>query len=346
MQQFISTISSGIVAAQQSLQGVLKLAAELKLASNETKSSTGASFVDLMMRTEAILNLVQPLVTIEPQRLILVPFSNLRSLGDYLSHINDSLVGIKSNLSNFESWGGISSRDNSGTITAPNGQQYNMSGHLDSLSSYQDNAINTYLPIATILRPRSVGTYSSAAKVIQDKIADIEAALDSATRALAEINTKIASLSDSERAANATRTEIERIRQISEEDRKTIEEYRGEATTAKAAIEEVRSEAAALKANVTEYQQNFTAFQASLDKRQKEHQEGGQKLSEVISALGNQKLIVDDLAGKAKEMLGGATVAGLSSAYDKKQSAVDEQLGSARNSYYASIIFLGFVDKA
>lgn len=340
MHKLLSAIGANANATQNTLTELLKLTASWDLSADELKSSLGVSFADLVGRSEAILALARPLSATEVDKLTLVPAASLKAFGDNLGAINGTLETIQQTLTNFASWGGIARIEGDGTIFASNNQSFPFRVLLDQWLTQQDATLSGYVPIGAALRPRSVATFSAATRALQDTLKTSGATLTKVNENLADIEAKIAAVAISAEATSENQAETERLRRVSEEDRKTIEEYRGEAATAKAVIDEVRSEAAALKASVTEYQQEFDAFEKALEKRQTTLREGNEKLAALTAELKAQQQAVAELAGKAEQMLGGATIAGLSSAYDTKQGSVDEQLKSARSSYYASIAFL------
>jgi len=111
-------------------------------------------------------------------------------------------------------------------------------------------------------------------------------------------------------------------------------------TASAASIEEIRSQAATLEAAVTNYQATFDAFQKQLNKREETVRKGDQSVTDLENELRTKEGQIVGLIKKAEEMLGGATTAGLSSAYKTQADAFDTQLTNARRWYYGSIALL------
>lgn len=125
-----------------------------------------------------------------------------------------------------------------------------------------------------------------------------------------------------------------------EKARRTTEENEQKAAAAATQIEAVRQQAATLQAQVQEYTQQFESFQKQLDNRSEALAAGNAELEQLRMGLGDKDKEVSELIGKATEMLGGATVAGLSAAYKSQMDKVDGQLKNARYFYYFSIVLL------
>lgn len=147
-------------------------------------------------------------------------------------------------------------------------------------------------------------------------------------------------LEENASASTGISKEISRLLEEVEKNRRTIEENEQKAASSSAKITTVLADANSLEAQIREYESDFEAFQAALDQRDRSFREGNETLSALRESLAVKDADIDSLVSKAKEMLGGATVAGLSHAYKAQFENMGRQLSAAKAGFYTAVGFL------
>lgn len=303
-----------------------------------TWSPTSLTFAELVSRADNLASLTQELAANGPDRFLLVPTNRITELRDRVLAITASASTLATQLGEIESLGGVRSFDAaSGIVFLNNGGSFSLLGLAQDLQVRLDTALDTYLLISVAVQPRGIGTLAGASRAVTTKAAEAAALVDQLTKTSAEWRASLEVSHAASAKLSSLESETSRIFGEIEKARRTVEENAAKATVSTATVEEVRAQAAALEANVNSYQTSFDAFQRQLEAREKTIATGERRLLEVQAELATEQAKVTALIGQAEQMLGGATTAGLSSAFETKAAQVDTQLQGARFWYYGSI---------
>lgn len=319
---------------------LLKQSKDLPAEASDWLVSGTTTFAELLTKTGSVASLAAELAKTPEDRFLIAPTTRLISLRDQLTAAQNAAANLTANLAKMEQWGGVSRFEPNGQLYATNGTAINLGSLASALQSALDGTLEQYLLVAAAVQPRGIGTFAAASRVLSEKATEAAATVEQLTQSLNEWRAQIEQAKAQGTTIAKTETESRRNLEEIEKARRTIEENTAKATAAAASIEEVRTQAAALEAAVTGYQETFQAFQKQLDQREETLRKGNRSVGELEKALHEKDKQIGELIAKAEEMLGGATTAGLASAYKDQAEAVDLQLRDARTWYDGSIALL------
>lgn len=340
MQEVVSLIGSHCVAVREALSALLGHSGNFNFEADYLTANNGMTLREVVTRGEAILAAVEPISAMTQENLVLAPLGQLKSLAENLSAFASAVDSLRTQLEQLQSWGGIARTDPNGTVFAPNNQQMALRPPLDRLTGQVDGILTGYIHIAVATKPRAVGSFSAAAKKLQETAADFDGKLMAVGGALQSLEGKLQTVAASEESAAQSATKVGELLTGAQLESTSISEQLSVVTAARAEVEKVQKEAAALRAAVLDYQEQFEGFQKSLEQRSLALKEGNASLTKLTASLTEKEGEAQKLIMKAEEMLGGATIAGLSAAYSAQADSIDGQLSAARNWYYGSIFLL------
>lgn len=307
----------------------------------KTIPSTDLSLSDIITRISVVSESIDSFE--KSTNLIMVPSSRLDQLMQASQEVQARLDELLSRSQQVvKSAGGFSSfnYENFHMQTA-NGQNHDLRGLFRSLVGSTDSLLEAFYGVLAIIKP-SKPTYkfyriSGALSGLVENISNDLQELSNKLANLKNISQRAESeLAKSEEAAKEALRNKEEIIQ----DRTTVKEYHAEVTESKASIEDIYTKARSLEKEVKGYAEKYEEFDRNLDERNKQFDEGSKRQEKLLEALDRHNEDILDTVKRSKEMLKGATVAGLASSFLEAQRKLERQLIWARMSFYAGIIFL------
>lgn len=301
------------------------------------------SVAELEARAGTLAGLASNLVATPTDKFGLVPTTRLIAFAENIRSIDAVLDELLALASQLVSFGGAQQFEpTTGSFIAVNGQQVQFGQTLSRMASAIDAALDNYVIIAGVIRPRSIGTFIAAAQLMSENASQSSALIEELKKQSEAHSALVGELKTAVDASGSSSAEVTRILAEIEKLRVTSEENEGKIRAALASIEETRETAGTLQAEVATYEATFRAFQNSLEARNKQLTTGDEELVRITRAFSDQKSEVDTIIAQANTMLGSATVAGLSAHYDKKYTELDKQVNAAKLSFYGSVAFLIF----
>jgi predicted nucleic acid-binding Zn-ribbon protein len=336
----MQTIATSLVERSSDLSDAianyLDVAGGAKFDTGSWTSGHGLTTEALITRAGTLADTAKSLAALPIDRLVLAPSDRLIHFSDQIRQLVESMNALSQAVSNVRDWGGLSSYSD-GKVIADNGSQVNVRNYLNEVMGHEDAALQAYADIGFWTRSKGVGTFTAASKALASNAKKSGDALQSIEERLKDINERIESVGSREQVVAAAQEEAQRLTSEIEKARKTSDENEQRVSAAAAAVEEIRTRAAALESDVQQYQDQFQSFQSHLDAREQALVKGNEELKKLQSHLSQSGSEITKLVSAAQEMLGSATIAGLSSAYQNQASGVDRQLKWARWGFYASI---------
>lgn len=303
-------------------------------------SSGGFTLEWALVRAGSIAALSADIAGQSEEKFLLASSTRLGNLRDHLIALTGGIQRLSSSLSNLKGWGGFDRVNAGATVYTKSGNAIQLRSNLDEVIALEDNALEPYLVLASAARPRGIGTFAAASRTLHEQAASATKLVDELEHRSSRIAEQMAALEDRENAIAAMVNESRRLVEEIEKGRKTAEENAQRVAVATASAEEVRSQASTLEAEVREYDDKFRSFQNLIENREAAITKGNTELSNLQNRLTGQEAKVNDLIAKASEMLGGATVAGLSTTYKGQYDEVNSQLDWARRGFYFSVFLL------
>jgi archaellum component FlaC len=343
MQALLEPIGNASAQLEVKLAGILKETGKYPKSYKDYVPTLPFSVSQIEARTGLIISLVKGLLATPVEKFNLVPTTRLLVLGDNIRGIDAAVDSLLGQVAQLTSFGGVSSFEPSnGNFVAANGQQVSFGHALSNLASAIDAALDNYIIVAGVVRPKSTGTFVAAAQLLSENASQSAGLIEQIKAQSAEQASLLDDLRASSESARGSQTEIARILGEIEKLRATSEENESKIRTALSTIDETREKASTLQSEVSEYEKQFRAFQSALDGRDDRLKKGDEELERITQSFRDQDEAVASLISQANTMLGSATVAGLSAHYDAKYQSLDKQVNAAKVSFYGSLAFLIF----
>lgn len=302
-------------------------------------TSLGSDVNAVMARSRTILDFARGLSTAPSDRFVLAPASRLIAVRDSLDTVIAQTANFNEQMRNVVNWGGAISTDQV-TLTAGNGNNVQVRQLLDNIWNAQDATLDAYLLVAPAIYPRGIGKFAAASRKLEEAATNAQELLRNLTEQSADINTAMEAIggrvSEAEAAANEAQKQLADV----ENRRNLVDDQAHTISAVLATVDELRNRAGVLQGQVDEFEPKLAGFDENLSSRETAHSESLTKLAAVTAGMTTAR---DDLANiikDAKDVLGQATIAGLSKEYSNQAKAVDDQLGWARWGYYFAIAFL------
>lgn len=341
MRQILDGMSDAGQRLNDALTSLIHSLSSLPREFEEWQPSDIFSVSDTLARVGSVGGLVESLATLSQDRFALVPASRLTALASVFGNLVQSVERAQSQFGQVPAWGGFQRFDPaSGQIFAQNGNPVNAKVILDEISGHVDNVLEAHIPIVATTQPRSVGTFVAAARELRQQASEAARLVTELTNQQSALVATIAQATADEAKAQESAAEAVRLLTNIEQSRKTVDENAAKVVASLAAVEGVARSAEELSSEVDAYQSAFKGFQAALEAREKALAQGNDDLDKLLQAVKQNKLDIDLQKSQAAEMLGGATVAGLSSSYKTHGAEVDKQLGWARCAFYFAVAFM------
>jgi len=339
MQQILNEIGAITVAINDGLGAALSVCGKVRLDLTEATSSSGVDAQSLVSRIAALTAGSESIGKLEPNKLALAPTSRLQGLLNNLSALNQGIAAFTALLNTV---GDVQGYDASSGVLSGSENNANVREHLDILQAASDKALEAYLIVAAAARPRGIGTFAAASNALAQSATEASELLESLKGEANALRKKAEQLESQAGSVAQTQGEAQRLTDEIEKARRTADENEQKILASSVAAEDARSKAASVEAQMQAYEDKFTAFQQTLETREEAIRTGQARLAGLEKGLTEKDGKADELIAKATKMLGGATIAGLSSTYHTKANDVDKQLKLARYGFYGAMAFLFF----
>jgi hypothetical protein len=341
MQRIIEQITNKSLDASTAHEKLLNISSSFPEDFFNTALANGLQVGEVIVRAATAINLAIELTKVPEEKFGLVSVSRLNALSDAAAKLNESLAVACNSFEQFKDWGGVESVDSvSGTIHAKSGNSVDFATLLASISEHADAVLDSQLFLAARVRPKGIGTYLSASRVLQETAKDSKTLLDETKEVLgilqnekAELDSRLENLKNIEESSSKSQNEITAVRQRTEEDAAKINSVleRTEGLSAKADD---------LSSQVNTYAAQFEGFDKALNDRNSKIGAGQKRLQETIEGISSKEKAVQDLINAAETMLGNVTEAGLASGYKDQNNELDDQIWYSQIIFYGSIAFL------
>lgn len=289
-----------------------------------------------MTRSVAIAGLADAISKNTKEKILLVPAARLAALRDSLSNVVQQTANFNEQLGGFVKTGGIVSADDE-IATGANGSTVQVRQLLNNIWNTQDSALEARLAISSAISPRALGGFSAASKVLTEKAAEAGELLERLRADSAVLAATVSTVSAQATEAASASQEVGRLQGEIETRRRTIDENASAISAALATVNELSARAAVLEAQVSEFEPKLSAFDESITSRETSHAATMSKLAAATSSLTLTETALKEITQQAKDVLGEATVAGLSKEYANQATTVDGQLTKSRHAYYISV---------
>lgn len=268
----------------------------------------------------------------------ILPRNQIVSLSNSLHNIALELDSINLQLVNSGGIQSVTDAENY-SFTSGSGNGLSLSSHFGNISGQLENAITSWAILRSIAGPKYKDLNESHRLLAERRIA-----FDNQFREAAQKNQQLTDIrarsAEYVQAIDEQRGEAERLVREAAKDRQTINEYSAEGAQKLEAIRSVSEQAAELESAVKAYDQTFREFQASLDNRNHAIASSSNEMEALLEHLEAQRVEIDRLTQKADDMLVGATNAGLAATFSERERKLDNDVSTARRSFYFSILIL------
>lgn len=343
MKALLEPIAAAVSQLETKLTTLLKMSAKFPTEYQRYTAAVPFTVAELDVRVSTLASLASGLVNTPVDKFSLVPTTRLIALAENFRSVDAAVDEIINLVVQLESYGGPQQFEpTSGSFIAVNGQQVHVGQALGRMASAIDAALENYVVIAGVIRPRSIGTFTSAAQILSENASQSEVLINDLKQQSASYSQLTTELKSAVDASGSSTAEVSRILAEIEKLRSTSEENESKIRAALATIEETRDAAGTLQTEVVAYETSFRSFQNTLDTRMKQLESGDAELIRITNGFTDQQAAVDQIIENANTMLGSATVAGLSTHYDTRYEKLDTQVRNAKWSFYGSLAFLMF----
>ena len=343
MKALLEPIAAAVSQLEARQANLLKATAKFSSEYRRYIPAVPFTVAELEARVGILASLANSLITTPADKFGLVPTTRLIAFAENIRSVDAVTDEILNLVSQLESFGGPQQFEpTSGSFIAVNGQQVQVGQVLSRMASAVDAALENYVVIAGVIRPRSIGTFTAAAQLMAENASQSAALIGDLKEQSAAHSRLVDELKSAVDASGSSSAEVTRILAEVEKLRATSEENEAKIRAALAAIEETRETAGTLQAEVTAYETTFRGFQNTLDARTKQLVSGDEELLRITKGFTDQQEAVASIIAQANTMLGSATVAGLSTHYDDRYEKLDKQVSAAKRSFYYSLAFLIF----
>ena len=343
MKALLEPIALAVSQLEEKQANLLKATAKFPSEYRRYIPTVPFTVAELEARVGILASLANSLITTPADKFGLVPTTRLIAFAENIRSVDAVTDEILNLVSQLESFGGPQQFEpTSGSFIAVNGQQVQVGQVLSRMASAVDAALENYVVIAGVIRPRSIGTFTAAAQLMAENASQSAALIGEWEKKSAAHSRLVDELKSAVDASGSSSAEVTRILAEVEKLRATSEENEAKIRAALAAIEETRETAGTLQAEVTAYETTFRGFQNTLDARTKQLVSGDEELLRITKGFTDQQEAVASIIAQANTMLGSATVAGLSTHYDDRYEKLDKQVSAAKRSFYYSLAFLIF----
>lgn len=277
------------------------------------------------------------------ESLELVPDTTINELTNRATAVRAAVEKLLTHLNAFEKDNPAASLDSS-AMTAANekGQQINLPPVFIELYP----AVQALLIV--LYQMRAIGGLSEEGG-FGLHLSQLDAARSAQRRAYGELNRLRRAVSTSRQQLDALVSqaktlskEIDSAKTKASDDVQKTEEGKTKAEALIAAVTAINGTAEKLKGDVSAYQESFNKFQAQLDERSADFVKGKEQQERLLSDVAATQKEIQRLLDRSRQVLGEATVAGLSESFAREMKAAGRQLFRTQLLYFFSIALLLF----
>lgn len=323
------------------LSSLVQSMAEFPKEFEDWQPSSVFSVADTLARIGTVGGLMDSITALAPEKFALVPQARITGIANAYSSLVQSIERAKAQFDQIPAWGGFDRFDvSAGQIIAQNGNAMSAKSVFDDMSAYIDNVLEAHIPIVATTQPRSVGTFVAGARVLRKQATEATRLVGELTNQQALLTETIANAVAEESRAVSAATEAGRLVNDIAQTRKSVDDHSIKVAASLVSVEAIANKAETLEAEVDAYESLFKGFQSALDSRELTLEKGEADLNNLITELKENQQKIEKQMAAADQMLGGATVAGLSSTYQKQSNAVNDQMWYAWAIYFCAIAFM------
>jgi hypothetical protein len=307
----------------------------------------GYSVAEVELRVKGFLIVV--LSTDSSSSELFAPIVILNNIISNINTVQAACTGLINALNNIQNNGGVGSIEegNYAIVSANGSVRFELWNELNNIENPLDSAISYYAQCAYFLKAKKTGDFSIAIKSLQKisdeaniKIQSITALENKAVESKQKIEDNATLISSSLQDAEKKKVDIDRI----------CGEIQNHATTSEKNLQqigenlerskELSAEADILKSTIESYQATFNTFQKLLDERTAQINSGKAKQDSLVAEMQEHLVEIRNIEEQSKQMLSGATIAGLAGEYGKIKDDLSKRLGGAQWAFYLSLVFL------
>lgn len=294
----------------------------------------------LIVQTTALAALAVAASSSDKEQFVIVPNSRLTSFQDSIKSLSEFLDSMQSMFDQLKSWGGFERFDSNGTIFSKSGGEIGFSPSLAEFKARVDAALDAFQPISLATKYRGIKGLAGYARALGDQIAEGSDALSHIRVLIEEVNGSLQSTNATRESSAAVFDSIKSDFDFITKIKTVAEENERKLNSASENADKILTLSGLLETRIIEYDQKFSVFDKLLSSREDALKSGTETLTSISSAFGEKNRTIDEMVEKSKNMLGGATVSGLASAYRDQVNDINKELNNARISYYFSVFAL------
>lgn len=298
------------------------------------------SLDDTIARVVLITGNLQGLAAESPAKFLAVPSNRVTSLQAQINEAFGHIKSIRDQWAQVVANGGFAGLDGNAYVQTTNGQAIDIPSYARSLEGNLDNMFDQYYQIASVIRPRKFGEFNSSLKAVLDNKAESSRLVDEIRNLREELGSLKEETFHELNAARSAAGEAQVQADKAIASQTTTEGLESEITERHARVNEILDAADSLETSVNEYSAQFSKFQQQLDAREKVIKDGREQVEALRKELDERREEILGIEDRAKAMLEGATVAGLSCVYKAELTTLDGKLRATQRSYYYSIFAL------
>ncbi len=307
---------------------------------SEKIPETDYSFSDVDIGISSLVSFIENIQN-DDQGVIL-PRSLLENLSTKVSELKNQIEATSAIFATVtQSQGGIKAIDKATlVVTAQNNTQNSFVKPIRKIFGNLDAALAAWFQLRVVLKAPKLGDFGRILYGFSSQQADLAKLAEASVQlgqTAKEDQKKIAEVLTQ---AGQQRTEVNRLLQEAQNDRKTLNEYSAEGTEKISSIRTTHQETTKLDGAVKEYQANFSRFDEQLKGREEKFLKENADLELIHGRFNESEKKITDLTGQAEGMLRGATNVGLAASFSSLQSKINSELIWARVSFYFSIFVM------
>ena len=169
MKALLEPIAAAVSQLEARQANLLKATAKFSSEYRRYIPAVPFTVAELEARVGILASLANSLITTPADKFGLVPTTRLIAFAENIRSVDAVTDEILNLVSQLESFGGPQQFEpTSGSFIAVNGQQVQVGQVLSRMASAVDAALENYVVIAGVIRPRSIGTFTAAAQLMAE----------------------------------------------------------------------------------------------------------------------------------------------------------------------------------
>lgn len=225
-------------------------------------------------------------------------------------------------------------------MLAPNNQQINFASFLQNLVAPIEQCLETYYPVAGLVKSKGIDAFSAAVKEFSEKAEAVRKNAKAVNTAKTKAENQIEEIEEFKQTSKADQETVATLLATISEKATEIEGFHANTQSTVEAIDTIKNAAEVLKVEVAAYSDDFAEFQDKLDKRDAAFLKLHTDTENLFASMTAREQETADMIATANEMLAGATNAGLATTFDKTVKELNGKLKGASRGFYFSIFLL------